>query len=308
VALTGGTTDGPRGPARSCPSCGAAVDLDPHLAADRCAFCATPLVALDLGSHERADRVAPFVLTREQAADRLSDWLADRVMAPESVRSSRRPERLHGVFVPFYVFDADARSEYQGRVGIHWYRTETYTVVVNGKTQHRTRVVKETEWFQTAGTHLGSYEDHLVSASKGLPEGEANALEPFDVGAALPYADERVSGFVVERPTVARSDAQRVASAELHAREQAAIQRWHPADVTGGLSAHTAVSVRQTELVLLPVWIASFRFGGEPARLLVNGQTGEVIGKVPTSFAKVAVLVALGLALVAAAALLAERL
>ena len=54
------------------------------------------------------------------------------------------------------------------------------------------------------------------------------------------------------------------------------------------------------ELVLLPVWIATFRHREEVWRLLVNGQTGEVVGQAPRDPKKIAGLVLLALAALAA--------
>jgi hypothetical protein len=53
-------------------------------------------------------------------------------------------------------------------------------------------------------------------------------------------------------------------------------------------------------LVLLPVWIAAFRTPKGPLRLMVNGQTGEVVGRVPRSAAKVGCLVAVVLVILVA--------
>src|SRR5262249_1378826 len=39
--------------------------------------------------------------------------------------------------------------------------------------------------------------------------------------------------------------------------------------------------------VLLPIWIAAYRYNGKPYQFLVNGQTGEVVGKAPWSFWKI---------------------
>ena len=39
--------------------------------------------------------------------------------------------------------------------------------------------------------------------------------------------------------------------------------------------------------VLLPIWIAAYRYGDKPYQFLVNGQTGEVVGRAPWSFWKI---------------------
>ncbi|MCX7630994.1 MAG: hypothetical protein N2038_12185, partial [Geminicoccaceae bacterium] len=54
------------------------------------------------------------------------------------------------------------------------------------------------------------------------------------------------------------------------------------------------------KLVLLPVWLARFRFLGRDYRVLVNGRTGEVHGERPWSLVKILGAVLLAVVLVAA--------
>jgi len=286
-----------------CPSCGAAVSFAEGVIADRCVFCDSPLVA---GSEdtEHADLVAPFLVARRAAADRLSAWLAGRWLAPKTVRAAGEPSDLAGVLVPFWVCSATARSRWDAQVGIHWYRTETYWVTVtrDGKTvrERRTRQVQETEWFHSSGTHAASYDNHLVSGSRGLPEAEANALEPFDLGSARPYEAALLAGWVAERATIPRAEAAGVAEAELRSVEEQAVRAFLPGDRAKRVDVRSDVEVSPGRLALLPVWIANYTWDGAVHRLLVNGQTGEVVGSVPTSWGRVGLAIAGGIAALAA--------
>lgn len=294
--------------ARQCPSCGATVDLPPERMADLCAFCEAPLVDAS-GEAERIDRVVPFDVPRDPAARRLRGFLQGQWWAPEAVRNAARPEALHGVLVPFYVYDGVARSRWDARVGVHWYRTETYTVVVNGRTQVRTRRVQETEWFPLSGTHAATYTRQLVSGSRGLPEEEANALEPFDLGRAAPFAPPLVAGWIAERPSVGHAEASAIVAREVAARENTEIRgAFLPGDASSDVRNDTELSISEVELALLPVWIATYRHGPKVVRLLVNGQTGEVVGKVPKSPVKIGCAVALALGVLVAIALVAVLL
>ena len=281
-----------------CPNCGAAVTLPSGVISGACVFCESPLVA-GQAQGEQPDLVAPFVLGKDAAAQRLSSFLQGQWLAPASVRASRNPNKLRGVLVPFWAYDAAARSRWDGNIGVYWYRTETYTVTVtrDGKTvtETRTRQVRETEWFPTHGTHAASYTGHLVSGSQGLPEGEANALEPFDLGSALPYSPALLAGWVAESPTIAGAQAESVAQTELGQAEQRAVMRFLPGNTARGVQVQSDIAVTGVRLALLPVWIATYSWGGDVQRLLVNGQTGEVVGSVPKAWFKVAALVVAGL-------------
>lgn len=280
---------------RACPHCGAHVSLPPGQLSQTCAFCDSPLVAWD-GKQEPVDLVAPFVLDRRQASERLRTHLRASFWAPGKIRRLD-PDDLRGVLVPFYCYDATAHSRYEGRVGIYWYRTETYTTVVNGKVQTRTRTVRETDWHPISGTHVASYDDHLVSGSTGLPEDEANELEPFDLGQARPFDPALVAGWPAELPDIGHAQAAATANQELAELENRAIRDFLPGDENAGVTNQTEMEVSDVRLVLLPVWMAAYQHKGKALRLLVNGQTGEVVGQVPKSWFKIAgfVLLLLGL-------------
>ncbi|MEQ1502529.1 MAG: hypothetical protein ABMB14_09865 [Myxococcota bacterium] len=288
-----------------CSQCGAAVDLPVTLRSTACSFCGSALVDAEADAAEPVDKVVPFRLARDPAAAQLKAYLAARWFAPESVRRNTRPDELRDVLVPFWAFDAIARTSFSARVGIHWYRTETYTVTVNGKTETRTRQVQETEWFPLEGSHVGQWFDQLVSASRGLNEAEANALEPFDLGEALPYAPTLVAGLTAERPTVPHAEAETTAAREIAALEQRTIASHHlPGDTHGDVRSSTESRLEPPKLVLLPVWIAVVKGPSGPIRLLVNGQSGEVVsGKIPTSWVKVAIVVGVVLAVLGLIAL-----
>ena len=51
--------------------------------------------------------------------------------------------------------------------------------------------------------------------------------------------------------------------------------------------------------MLLPIWISAYRYQKKVFRFLVNGQTGEVVGKAPWSWVKIGLVVLLVLALIA---------
>lgn len=244
------------------------------------------------------DRVAPFRIQRKVAASKLKGFLSDRFWAPGKVRQlAVSPKGLRSVLVPFYSYDGDARSSYRAKVGVYWYRTETYTDS-EGKTQ--TRQVRETEWFTLAGSAAVNIENHLVSASTGLPESESNLLEPFDLGWAQPFDARLVSGFEAELPSIPRDQANQTAATEvrdLEARRIAA--ELLPGDTNRVESVSTTVDVKQCHLVLLPVWIATYKWKDKAHRLLVNGQTGKAIGSVPNSVPKIIGAIALGVAVIA---------
>jgi hypothetical protein len=74
-----------------------------------------------------------------------------------------------------------------------------------------------------------------------------------------------------------------------------------PGDGCHDLSFETDLSDEAIDLVLVPVWVFAVRYHREkpPVRILVNGQTGKVFGKIPFSWAKVGIVAAVVAAVVA---------
>jgi len=263
------------------------VELAEGVFSTTCAFCDAPLVDEE-SVREPVDRVVSFDIPRDRAGRLLESFLAGKWLAPEKLRKSARPEELRQVFVPFYAYDAVVRTGFKCKVGIYWYRTETYTTTVNGKTVVRTRQVRETEWHSLGGTHARRWFDHLVSASRGLPEKEANELEPFDLGRSHAWAGALTAGVEAELPTVEHEEAKSVAAKELATLEKQVIAREHlPGNTHSNLTSTSDIHLERMRLVLLPVWTAVYQGPKGAVRILVNGQTGEVVGDIPKSWWKI---------------------
>jgi hypothetical protein len=272
-----------------CTGCGARVVFEDAVLSGVCSYCDSPMVD-EARALPSFDGVVPFRVPQRGAMEQLRTYLDNRRWAPATLRAVRLHERgLRGMLVPFWVYEGVVRSEYRAKIGLHWHRTEKYK---DQKGERRTRQVRETEWFRLRGSAARQVEDHVVSASVGLPEHEAVSLAPFDLGWVTSYDPRLLSGFEAELPTIEDSEAERTAVDELRAAEAARILReLLPGDVNHVDAIESRIEVASRRLVLLPVWVATHRHGDVVLRLLVNGQTGKVIGRVPVSKAKVAALV-----------------
>ncbi len=280
------TGTGPAGVVRRCPQCAAVVQMPPGALSDRCSYCATPLVDEQAGA-AAIERVVPFRLDAQGAAEALRQRLRRAWLAPAALRKAMRPDRVDGVLVPFWSIRAAVRTRYRARAGFWWWETITTTEIVDGKPVTRTRRVRRTEWFPLEGTHAAELEGHLVSASRGLPEHESNALEPFDLDKGVDWAPEAVAGWRAELPGVPEEVAREVACREIEALEARAIRGFVPADEVSVEHLSCDVRFRGMERVLLPVWIAVYGRGEGAVRLLVNGQTGKVAGRLPIAWGRV---------------------
>ena len=276
-----------------CPNCGARFEFDPAVHAAECPFCATPVVT-DTGTSRQIKprAVLPFRLEEGQAHDAMTGWLGSLWFAPNGLKEyARKGRRMNGVYAPCWTFDADTESAYRGQRGTVYY--ETRTVMRDGKRQQVQ--VPRVRWTPVRGRVARFFDDVLVLATTSLPENFRLALVQWDLTRLEPYQPEYLAGFRSEAYTIELEPAYREAR-EIMDRQ---ILRDIKFDIGGDRQqvdhVETRISGVTFKHILVPVWIAAYRYRGRSFRFVVNGQTGQVVGERPWSAWKIAFAVILGL-------------
>lgn len=275
-----------------CQSCGAEVAVDPQRRSYTCPFCdSTYVVDFDPAQSGRQEPefVIGFAIAPAQAQEKFQRWISSGGwFRPGDLPAAEVAERLRGVYLPCWSFSLLARSRWSVQIGEHWYRTETYTTVENGKTVTKTRQVQETEWWDLRGRHHRYYSFYLVSGSKGLAQGDFQRIEPFQLPALKRYDPSYLAGWSAEEYSVGRDEALMQSQQEFARREQAAVERFLPGDTHRSLEVQTDFADVNSDLILLPVYVLSYRYRNKVYRFLLNGQTGKLYGKKPLSWRRIA--------------------
>lgn len=257
-----------------CASCGGAVVWDAAQSGAACLFCGS--LALELHMLEEPlptpDEYLPLTVSAESADRRFRAWAR---------KSWFRPKGLAGVEIALRPMLLPA-WRFHGRLETHWAglrsaRTKSGKAPIAG-VEHRELV-------------------HMVPASSGLTQDELLALLPFDEAAARPWSsfDPNVE-LIWEPPALTRRGARVWAHrglASTHA-ERIAHDR---ALLRCRVSA--VIEERDVRLLLVPIYIGVFRYRDRPWRLLINGQTGELVGDAPVDRLKVAAVVLLAIVTIA---------
>ncbi len=227
----------------------------------------------------------------------MSDWLGRLWFAPNGLKQyARKGRKMDGIYVPYWTYDADTRSQYSGERGTVYY--ETRRVVRDGKAVNVQ--VARVRWRPKRGRVARAFDDVLVLASKSLPKHFTDALAPWDLSHLEPYTPEYLAGFRAEGYAVALEDG----FLEARAYMDNVIHRDVRFDIGGDRQrihqVQTQVSDVTFKHILLPVWVAAYKYRGETYRFVVNGSTGKVQGERPYSNIKIAFAVIVGLLLAAA--------
>lgn len=274
----------------SCPNCGARIQITGASHARDCPFCATPVVT-DTGATRqiKPQGVLPFVLSEDQAQMAMENWLGNLWFAPSGlVAYARRGRRMTGIYSPFWTFDADTRSSYSGQRGDAYYQTVYVTQNVNGRQQRVARQVRRIRWRPVSGRIARDFNDVLVLAADSLPRHFSDGLAPWELSHLAEYRPDYLAGFSAEGYTIALANGHQTARQEMANVIVNDARRDIGGDEQRVSRVQTDYSGETFKHILLPIWIAAYKYNGKSYRFLVNGQSGRVQGERPWSVWKIA--------------------
>jgi len=292
-----------------CDECGAVVQFTPGVTATRCSFCDSPKVLeqASQGNSLTPESLIPFGLNADQARAAFGKWLKGLWFRPGDLTSSSKIKELKGVYVPYWTFDCRAQSWWNADSGYYYYVEEPYTAIENGRKVMRTKRVRHTRWQPSSGHRDDVWDDKLICASKGLPENLVKQVSNFKTADLVPYQPSYLAGWSAEAYAIDLHSGWKTAQAEIFSAQVDRCKKDVPGDTQRDLRVNTRLSQVTFKHVLLPVWIAAFRYNDKPFRFLVNGQTGKVSGKAPYSVFKIVLFIAVIAAIIATIVVLATR-
>jgi len=273
-----------------CQSCQAISVFKPERVAQNCDFCGSPALVPydDIQAPIRPESVLPFKLSQGDVRERVRRWYQSRWFAPNRFKSRAFTDTLHGLYLPYWTFDAQVAASWTAEAGYYYYTTESYR---DSKGNTQTRQVQHTRWEYASGALDHFFDDELVCASRGVPPALVKNIEPFPTAALVPYDPAYVSGWVVEQYQIDLVAAAAHSREAMDAKLRQLCAEQVPGDTQRNLQVDADYSAQTFKHVLLPVWLLTYQYGAKTFRVIVNGDTGTIAGKYPKSWIKIALLV-----------------
>jgi len=278
-----------------CQSCQAITVFDPTRVAQRCDFCgSSALIPIDeIKAPIRPESLLEFKIPEAEVRDRVRAWYGNVWFAPSALKSRALTDTVHGIYLPYWTFDAQVHAEWTAESGYHYYETEYFTDS-DGKQQ--SREVQRTRWEPSSGALDHFFDDELVPASKGVPTPLLAKIEPFPTTSDLkPYDPGFLSGWVVEQYQIDLVAAAQNARGKMDTELQQLCGQQVPGDTYRSLQVMPDYAAQTYKHILVPVWVLAYTYGAQTYQVVINGYTGAIAGKHPLSWVKItfAVLAAL---------------
>jgi hypothetical protein len=273
-----------------CQSCKAVSVFDPDRVGQNCDFCGSPALVdyTEIKAPIRPQSLLPFKVSESQVREQIHRWYASKWFAPNALKSRALVDRVRGVYIPYWTFDAQAVCPWEAEAGHYYYTTETYR---DSKGQQQTRQVRHVRWEPSSGEVRHFFDDEPVPGTHGVSLSLLKEVEPFPTTALVPYATAFLSGFVVEHYQVVLFEAAQNAEAAMTRKLHEMCAAEIPGDTYRNLQIHPVFSGRTFKHILAPVWLLTYNYGAKAYQVVVNGDTGRMAGDYPKSAWKIALLV-----------------
>ena len=218
----------------------------------------------------KPDYVIPFKLDKKAAKQALQNHYKGKKFLPKVFKDQNHIDEIKGVYVPFWLFDADADANIR-------YRATRIRNWSDSRYEYT-----ETSYYNVTRQGSLSFTGVPVDGSTKMADDLMESIEPFDLSQAMDFQTAYLAGFIADKYDV---DAE--ASIErANARIKKSTEDTFAATVDGYTTVtpvSTGINLRggTSKYALLPVWILNTEWNGQKYTFAMNGQTGKLVGNLP---------------------------
>lgn len=268
-----------------CDACGATIALAEGALTATCPFCASNKVAVRAASGDqlRPRVLIPFKIKPDDLRARVTQWLGQGWYHPEGLAAAAGVQHFTGIYLPFWTFDARMDTGWKAEIGYE--RQESY--YDSDDKEWKTRTVVDWRW--ETGSVTVPIDDWLVPGTLKVSNFILQKLYPFQMSELVGYAPDYLAGWQAQTYDVNLPQAWETGKTAMREHARQAAQQ-NAKSRTGhvrnfGMTADFANE--SWRYILLPVYIAAYKFESKVFQVMVNGQSGGVAGQKPVAWWKI---------------------
>ncbi|MGN0375861.1 MAG: hypothetical protein ACI4EN_10225 [Butyrivibrio sp.] len=254
-----------------CKSCGGEIVGDETTAATSCPYCGNPIVMMgQFTGNLRPDYVIPFKLDKKAAKEALKNYYSGKKLLPKVFKEENHIDEIKGVYVPFWLFDTDAKAQIRYRATrVRAWSDEYYDY-------------KETSHYAVSRGGNIAFENVPVDGSSKMADDLMESIEPFDFSEAVDFQTAYLAGYIADKYDVDAKQSIERANERIKTSTEAAFA----ATVEGYTTVvpeRTGISLQngKAKYAMYPVWILNTSWKGTNYTFAMNGQTGKLAGDLP---------------------------
>ncbi len=254
-----------------CNSCGGEIIGDANTAATSCPFCDNPVVMMgQLSGLLKPDYVIPFKLDKKAAKEALMNHLKGKRLLPKIFKDENRIEEIKGIYVPFWLFDADTDANIRYKAT----RVRSWSDINYNYT--------ETSFFSIWRCGDLRFERVPVDGSTKMADDLMESIEPYNFNEAVDFQTAYLAGYLADKYDVLADESivranERIKSST----EQIFASTVHGYSTVMPESTNIRLQNGSAKYALYPVWLLNTVWNNEKYTFAMNGQTGKFVGDLP---------------------------
>ena len=254
-----------------CQSCAGEIVADETTGATSCPYCGSPVVMTGQFSGSlKPDYVIPFKLDKKAAMESLKRHYSGKLLLPKVFSQQNHIQEVKGVYVPVWLFDADARADL--RYKATRVRTWSDSNYIYTETSH---------YSVTRGGTIG-FQQVPVDGSTKMDDALMESIEPFDFSQAVDFQTAYLAGYLADKYDVDAAQSEARANERIRRSTQEAFDSTvHGYTSILPISNHIQLKNGVAKYALYPVWLLTTSWNGQNYHFAMNGQTGKFVGDLP---------------------------
>lgn len=276
---------------KGCNSCKGVSGMHPDHIWERCPFCDGELKEAEAQSHRKFTPIGiiPFTVSQQQGREALKGFLRNFFIPPKLKEVVLAEGGLRGIYVPMFFMDILTRSTWEAQIFMRYRQPKR-----DNKSKDKNEKPKEV-WDRASGYYEHFYEDEQRFLTKGLNANIFKQILPYNLKSVAPYDPIYLTEWPVEIYPQREGDEIKNLEKDLVKRLESEAKKLAKGDKVKDFKLKSEKFLITFRHVLMPVWVANYRYRGKNYQYLINGQTGKLSGPRPLSTLRI--LIAIGVVL-----------
>lgn len=253
-----------------CKTCGRTYFMTTEGRSSRCPNCGNSEIELTEGPGFCADGVIPFKITKQQASEKMTEYLKHNSKIPKALKKMAESQKLMAVLIPVWNFSFNLYASYSATEAI--VKKDNYGM-----------------YYTIHNPIFGDKEKRIDSQDECATDGEdetfLDLFDEKDYANIVPYTPEYSFGsrvapitkniheFYDNAVTKAQKSFEKQIKRELLVRK----------NETTGIDVSSRADDVFFNFTYVPVYINVFKYKKKTYKLYISGTTGEIAGKTPVS-------------------------
>lgn len=269
-----------------CQQCGAFTSVPADNLTSTCPFCGSNKVIQrhEVQSVLRPRFLIPFSVDASRCQDITRQWLSSSWMTPRSLQNIVRVTGLTGIYLPYWTFDAVTPAAWRAEVG----HTVTKSYYDDGEWKTRT----ETEWRWESGNVSLNHDDILEPGTARISRKLLDRLDRYNLSQLAPYEPSYLAGFHALAFDIPLEQAWEISRQSMREITRRACEKQASTSQIRNFSMNLDFKDETWRYILLPYYLAAYRYQNRTYQVAINGQTGEISGQRPADWSKIWLVVA----------------